>query len=140
LGQRSSPEWVSKFAFRLQANGLEVVVDQWHLKLGDSLPRFMENAVATSDFVLLICTPSYKGRADDRVRGVGYEQDLMTAERLIARHYSKFVPVLREGNWYKALPKWIAGHLGADLRGETYAEDNFQNLVEYLIHAPIRRR
>ncbi len=89
-------EWVSRFAFRLEANGLKVVVDQWHLKLGDSLPRFMETAIGTSDFVLLICTPAYKKRADERVGGVGYEQDLMTAERLVARHYNKFVPVLRE--------------------------------------------
>ncbi len=129
-------EWVSRFAFRLEANGLKVVVDQWHLKLGDSLPRFMEKAISTSDFVLLICTRAYKKRADERVGGVGYEQDLMTAERLVARHYNKFVPVLREGDWYNALPSWIAGHLGVDLRGDKYGEDNFQNLVEHLLHAP----
>ena len=69
--------------------GLTVVVDQWHLKLGDSLARLMEAAVASSDFVLLICTPQYKKRADERVGGVGYEQDLMVAERLVARNYSK---------------------------------------------------
>lgn len=129
-------DWISKFAIRLEANGLEVIVDQWHLKLGDSLPHFMETAVDTSDFVLLICTPTYKKRADERVGGVGYEQDLMTAERLVVRHYSKFVPVLREGDWYNAVPKWIIGHLGADLRGDNYAEDNFQNLVDYLVRSP----
>ncbi len=131
-------EWVSRFAFRLGANGLKVVIDQWHLKLGDSFPRFMEREIATSDFVLLICTPAYKKRADERVGGVGYEQDLMTAERLVARHYNKFLPVLRKGDWYNALPKWIAGHLGVDLRGDKYAEDNFQNLVEHLLRAPLR--
>jgi hypothetical protein len=129
-------EWVSRFAFRLEANGLKVVVDQWHLRLGESLPHFMETAIGTSDFVLLICTPAYKKRADERVGGVGYEQDLMTAERLVARHYNKFVPVLRAGDWYRALPKWIAGQLGVDLRGDRYAGDNFQNLVEHLLHAP----
>jgi hypothetical protein len=131
-------EWVSRFAFRLGANGLKVVIDQWHLKLGDSFPRFMEREIATSDFVLLICTPAYKKRADERVGGVGYEQDLMTAERLVARHYNKFLPVLRKGDWYNALPKWIAGHLGVDLRDDKYAEDNFQNLVEHLLRAPLR--
>ncbi|HXM88213.1 MAG TPA: hypothetical protein VN916_02105, partial [Candidatus Acidoferrum sp.] len=100
------------------------------------LPHFMEMAVGTSDFVLLICTPAYKKRADERVGGVGYEQDLMTAERFVSRHYNKFVPVLREGDWYSAVPSWISGHLGADLRGDTYAEDNFQNLVDYLVLSP----
>lgn len=129
-------EWVSKFAFRLETNGLKIVVDQWHLKLGDKLPHFMETAIRASDFVLLICTPAYKKRADERLGGVGYEQDLMTAERLVAHHYNKFVPVLREGDWRTALPTWIAGHLGADLRGEIYEEDNFQQLVEHLLRAP----
>jgi len=95
----------------------------------------MEKAISTSDFVLLICTREYKKRADEREGGVGYEQDLMTAERLVDRHYSKFVPVLREGDWYNAVPNWITGHLGVDLRGK-YAEDNFQNLVDHLRRAP----
>jgi len=130
-------DWVSKLAFRLEANALEVVVDQWQLKLGGSLPRFMETAIGRCDFVLLICTPEYKKRADERVGGVGYEQDLMTAERLVARDYNKFVPVLREGDWYDAMPTWIAGHLGVDLRGDPFAEDSFQNLIEHLLRAPI---
>jgi len=62
----------------------------------------------------------------------------MTAERLVARHYNKFVPVLRVGDWYNAVPKWITGHLGVDLRGDKYAEDNFQNLVEHLLRSPIQ--
>ena len=97
----------------------------------------METAISTCDFVLLICTREYKKRADQRVGGVGYEQDLMTGERLVAREYNKFVPVLREGDWSNSLPKWIAGHLGVDMRSDPFAEDNFQNLIEHLLRAPI---
>jgi hypothetical protein len=114
-------------------------MDQWNLTLGGSLARFMETAIENSDFVLLICTPQYKKRADERAGGVGYEQDLMIAERSIVRNYNKFIPVLCEGDWYSALPKWITGHLGVDLRGDKYAEDNFQNLVEHLRSAPVIR-
>lgn len=130
-------DWVSRLAFRLEANGLRVVVDQWNTKLGNRLTHFMETAVSSSDFVLLICTPKCKKRADARQGGVGYEQDLMTAERLVEGNQNKFIPVLREGDWRNALPTWIAGHLGADLRGDMYAEDNFQQLVEHLLRAPI---
>lgn len=129
-------DWVSRLAFRLEANGLKVLVDQWNTKLGNSLTHFMETAVSSSDFVLLICTPNYKKRADARKGGVGYEQDLMTAERLVAGNHNKFIPVLREGDWRSALPGWIAGHLGMDLRGDMFAEDNFQQLIEHLLHAP----
>jgi hypothetical protein len=133
-------EWVEKFAFRLKGNGLEVVVDQWNLKLGDSITRFMETAVESCDFVLLICTPQYRLRAEKRTGGVGYEHDLMTAQKLTSGENAKFIPVLRAGTWYTATPKWLAGHLGVDLRGKSYAEDNFQNLVDHLLKSPIRRK
>jgi hypothetical protein len=133
-------DWVSKFAFRLKANGVKVVIDQWSLSLGENIARFMDRAVERSDFVLLVCTPKYKKRADRGEGGVGYEQDLMIAERLVARSYDKFIPVLREGDPYNALPKWIASHLAVDLRGNKYEEGNFQNLVEHLLLAPTSRR
>jgi TIR domain len=131
-------EWVEEFAFRLEASGIEVRIDQWHLKLGDSIARFMEAAIESSDFVLLICTPRYRLRADKREGGVGYEHDLMTAHRLASGEYAKFIPVLRAGTWYTATPKWLAGHLGVDLRGTNYGEDNFQNLVDHLLNSPLR--
>jgi hypothetical protein len=133
-------EWIEKFAFRLKGNGLEVLVDRWNLKLGDSITRFMETAVESCDFVLLICTPQYKLRAENRTGGVGYEHDLMTARKLAVGEYAKFIPILRAGTWYTATPKWIAGQLGVDLRGKNYAEDNFQNLVDHLLKSPIRNR
>ena len=142
MGQPAHKRWVSRFAFRLQSNGLNVIIDQEILKFGDSLSYFMEKAIGLSDFVLLICTTNYKKRADERTGGVGYEQDLMTAEKLMARHDSKFIPVLRKGDWYNALPRWLAGRLGVDLRGadDKRAQDNFQNLVEHLLHSPLARR
>ena len=133
-------EWVEKFAFRLKGNGLEVVVDRWNLKLGDSITRFMETAVESCDFVLLICTPQYKLRAEKRTGGVGYEHDLMTARKLASGEHAKFIPILRAGTWYTATPTWIAGQLGVDLRGKNYAEDNFQNLVDHLLKSSIHKR
>lgn len=102
----------------------------------------MEEAIGLSDFVLVICTTNYKKRADERLGGVGYEQDLMTAERLLAGRDSKFIPVLRNGDWYNALPRWLTGRLGVDLRGanDKRAQDSFQNLVEHLLHSSLTRR
>ena len=134
----SHTDWVEKFAFRLKANGLDVIVDRWHLKLGDSIARFMEAAIESSDFVLLICTPRYRLRADQRSGGVGYEHDLMTARKIASGDNARFIPILRAGTWYTATPKWIAGQLGVDLRGENYAEESFQNLVDHLLKFPIR--
>ncbi len=33
----------------------------------------MERSITGSDYVLIVCTPTYKQKADARVGGVGYE-------------------------------------------------------------------
>ena len=50
-------DWVLEFATRLRGDGVETVLDQWHLVPGDQLPAFMEKAVRESDYVLIVCTP-----------------------------------------------------------------------------------
>ena len=53
-------EWVRLLADSLFANGIDATLDQYDLSLGDRLPQFMEQSIAVSDYVLIICTPSYK--------------------------------------------------------------------------------
>ncbi len=66
-------EWVRKLAERLRADGVDVTLDQWAAVPGDQLPSFMEQAVRTNHFVVIICTPRYKSRSEAREGGVGYE-------------------------------------------------------------------
>lgn len=35
-------QWVLELATRLRANGIDAILDQWDLKPGDDLPKFME--------------------------------------------------------------------------------------------------
>jgi hypothetical protein len=44
-----------------------VTLDQWELQPGDQLPAFMERAVRENDYVLIVCTPLYKRRSDERL-------------------------------------------------------------------------
>jgi len=63
-------EWVSQLATRLRADYIDVVIDDWNLRPGDHLPQFMETAVRESDFVLLVCTPQYQEKANQRIGGL----------------------------------------------------------------------
>ena len=65
--------WVIALATRLRENGVDVVLDCWHLKLGADKTLFMEKAIRENDHVLLICPPKYKEKADSRLGGVGLE-------------------------------------------------------------------
>ncbi len=124
--------WVRNFATRLRNDGVDAKLDEWEVGFGDPLPEFMERAVRENDFVLVICTPKYKERSDGRVGGVGYEGGIMTAELFLRSNHRKFIPVLRRGGWSSAFPSWLSGKKGADLRGESYSEEQYARLVDTL--------
>ena len=121
--------WVREFAEKLRSDGVEVILDQWHLAPGDQLPQFMEKSIRDNDFVLIICTPKYKIKSDKRDGGVGYEGDIITSEVFNQRNQRKFIPILCAGEWSEASPSWLAGKYYIDLRGASYSEDNYNDLL-----------
>lgn len=135
--------WVADLGSRLRADGIDLLLDEWHLRPGDQLPHFMERAVRKSSFVLIICTPRYRQKSDSRSGGVGYEGNVITAELYTAGNERKFVPILREGEWTEAAPSWLLGKMYLDLRGDPYSEANYNQLVNTLhglvAHAPVVR-
>ena len=116
------PTWVRDLAARLRHDGVETILDQWHAVPGDSLSRFMEQAVAQNDFVIIVCTPNYKRKSDARAGGVGYEGDIMTGEVMVHGNRRKFVPVLRDGEWPNAAPSWLLASYYVDLRGADWGQ------------------
>jgi len=120
--------WVLGLATRLRSDGINTLLDVWHLTPGCRGPHFMESAVRESDFVLAICTPGYKDRSDHRKGGAGYEGHIITGELVVNLGTAKFIPVLREGEWASALPTWSAGISGIDLR-DPERESEYRRLV-----------
>jgi hypothetical protein len=92
----------------------------------------MEKAIRENQFVLIICTPGYKQRADERKGGVGYEGDVITGEVVTMQNHRKFIPVLRSGEWVNAAPTWVAGKYFIDLRGSPYSSIHYADLVATL--------
>lgn len=129
----SHKDWVRELGTQLRADGIETILDQWHAVPGDQLPAFMESAVRDNDFVLVICTPRYKARSDNRSGGVGYEGDVMTAEVYTTQDQRKFIPVLRAGEWLDSAPSWMKGKYYIDLRGNPYSASAYNDLLDTLL-------
>ncbi len=125
-------EWVRLLADSLFANGIDATLDQYDLSLGDRLPQFMEQSIAVSDYVLIICTPSYKKKSDNRNGGVGYEGHIISDELLTTGNERKFIPVIRKGTVQTAMPKCLSGKLGIDLSNEQNYFVNFNDLITTL--------
>jgi len=124
--------WVRELATKLSSDGVNAVLDQWETAPGDQLAEFMESAVRDSNFVLIICTPGYKAKADRREGGVGYEGDIMTAEVFTQKSRRKFIPILRGKYWNESAPSWLLGSYYIDLSDEPYREDGYEDLLSTL--------
>ncbi len=124
--------WVLDFAKHLRSKGVDVTLDQWNLGLGDNRLQFMEKSVTGSEFVLVICTPTYAERSEERSGGVGYESNIITSRIAEKAGKQKFIPVLRSGDWPTSVPAWLKFAVGCDLRGEPYQADQFQQLLKTL--------
>jgi hypothetical protein len=126
--------WVIELARRLRSDGIASVVDEWEIGPGDSLTYFMEQAVANSDFVILVCTPSYKKKFDDRTAGAGYEAELIAGQALVHRQRRKFIPVLRGDEWATSAPMLFLGLYYVDLRGDLASVGQRYRLLTDAIH------
>ena len=131
---KAHEDWVRALATRLYTEGgVNVILDKWHLRMGMQDPVFMETAVTESDFVLVVCTPAYAKKANDRSGGVGYEAMIITGELAADIQQRKFIPVLRAGGWdATSMPRWLTARNGADLRGDPYDENQYNLLVREL--------
>ncbi len=123
--------WVYSLVKHLrQANEITVLVDK-DLKPGHHFLRVIEKAITEADYVLIICTPRYKEKADSGSGGVGYEGGIISNEIYCNHNASKFIPVLREGSFSTALPTFCAGRKGVDLSNDS--ADEFRALVQTIL-------
>lgn len=136
---REHRQWVLDLATRLTEDGIEVILDRWHLHPGGDLPHFMESSVRESDYVLVICTPEYSKKADARKGGVGWEAMIITSELAAQILKHKFIPILRDGEWgHTSQPAWIGSKAGIDLRATPYEEEQYELLLRELHQSTLK--
>lgn len=128
-------KWVKNLATQLRNNGIDAKLDQWEVIPGDQMPHFMEKSVRENDFVIIVCTPKYKNKSEERIGGVGYEGDIITAEVLQNSNHRKFIPILKSGTKDTSLPTWLKGKYFVDLSSDQHFENNFEDLMTTLLNS-----
>jgi hypothetical protein len=125
-------DWVLTFATRLRLESVDVVLDEWNLGLGENRFHFMERSVVSAEFILLVCTPIYAEKSNDRDGGVGYESNIITTQIAEKTDKQKFIPILRAGDWKSALPVWLKHIVGCNLSANPYSESEYKKLLRTL--------
>lgn len=123
-------DWVGQLANDLQ-EGFNVIIDI-DIPLGEDIIKFMEKSVRDSDKVLLILTPEYKRKADNREFGAGYETKLITTEIYNNDDTIKFIPIVRKGSFKTSYPMYLGMRNGLDMTKDELYEHNLEILKRNL--------
>jgi hypothetical protein len=121
--------WVVRLATRLESNGVEVVLDQWDVGLGHDLAKFMEQGLTGSDRVICICSDAYIRKANEGMRGVGYEKKIITAPMLTNSGDSHVIPILRNVTTEPPVPTFLSATRYVDFREDESFEEKYKELI-----------
>lgn len=135
-----SPEhkqWVSELAAQLRHNGIDAILDQWDLGLGDDITRFMERGIVDADRVLVICTGQYVKKANTDEGGVGYERMIVNAELVQNLGTDKFIPIIRQVSGKQKTPTFLGTRVYADFRNDSQFDAECEKLTRELHEMPI---
>lgn len=133
--------WVINLSTELVENGVDVILDKWHLKEGQDAYAFMEKMVTDPDIkkVAVICDQVYAQKADHRKGGVGTETQIISPELYSKSEQGKFVAILSEknenGNPY--LPTYYKPRIYIDLSSDELYASNFEQLLRWIYDKPL---
>ena len=129
-------KWVLELAQRLRNAGVDAILDQFRVGLGDELGGFMEKSVAESDRIIMVCTDNYVTKANSGLGGVGYEKMIMTAEYMTNIDSNKVIPLIRQNGTHN-VPIFLQTRLHINFSREDEYELQFDNLLREIHQAPL---
>lgn len=123
-------DWVRGLGEYLTHSGIEVLLDQWDVALGDDLAAFMEKGIRKTDRVIMVCTDAYVEKANNGTGGVGYEKTIATAEILrSAENRRRFIPIVRNVAGNEKIPTFFGAALYLDLSDGKDSDESRKELL-----------
>jgi len=132
---------VQRLAEALYQGGVYVRLDIWDVRPGEQFPLFMNESLDRCDYILVVCTPAYKQKADKGTGGAGYETSVVSADILSGkRDRVQVVPVLCSGTPEDALPNYLKGAYYVDMRQPSDFAFGVAELLEHFHKRPAYAR
>ena len=133
-------EWVLNLATRLVKNGVDVILDQWDLRLGGDLPSFMEGGLTEVDRIICVCSETYVSKANIGSGGVGYEKMILTSELMNNINSEKILPLIRNNKAPKVTPVFLQTKRYIDFRNDADYESSYSTLIKEIHGELIKAR
>jgi len=98
----------------------------------------MESGIRDSDKVIMICTPNYLKKSNERLGGVGVENTIITGEFYDKEKVNKYIPIVRnyKQNLHECLPTYLKSKYSIDFNKESEYKIKFDELVRKILNIP----
>lgn len=131
--------WVLKLATDLRNHGVDVIFDQWDIRLGNDLQFFMEQGLTDSSFVLCICSDKYVEKANGGIGGAGYEKRIIASEIMKNNDKRYIIPIIKGNSGAEKVPTFLSGLKYVDFDNRNYF-DCYQELLERIYDEDIKKK
>jgi hypothetical protein len=131
--------WVLKLASDLIKNGIDVLIDVWDLdRYKNDLNFFMESGIREADKVIMICTPKYAKKANERSGGVGIENTIITGEFYDKTKSGKYITIAKNysKNFTECLPSYVQSRYTIDFNNNEDYRNSFDELIRKILNVP----
>jgi hypothetical protein len=134
-------ERVLALSNRLREIGVDAELDRYHVRPPQGWPHWCEEQLRldVSSFVLVVCTPTYRTRVENRVgadegRGVYWEGAIIYNYLYNAKGNSRFIPVLLDDAPEAAIPLPLDGQTRYRIRAFEFTDPGFDAIYRELTH------
>lgn len=126
--------WVLQLATRLRLNGVNVILDQWNLKLGSDLASYMERGLSQSQRVICVCSETFVKKANNGIGGAGYEKQIMTAELIKDQNTNWVIPLIKNNQGEKKTPTFLSGRMYISFEESNLYESKYEELLRDILN------
>lgn len=135
--------WVLKLAADLIKSGIKVLVDEWDLSnYKNDINVFMESGIRECNYVIMVCTPNYAQKANNREGGVGTENTIITGEYYDEKTGEKYIPIVKDysTNFKESLPTYLKTKYAIDFKDDSKYKQKFDELLRRILKVPKFKR
>jgi len=133
--------WVLKLATDLrQRMGVDVILDQWDLRIGSDLALYMEQGLNNSAMVLCICSDKYVEKANQGRGGTGYEKMIMTRSLIKTSYIDYIIPIIRNNTLEEKLPTFLGTKLYIDFSNDKEYLNNISKLTSRIYNEDLTKK
>ena len=128
---KTHKEWVKKFASDLRENGIDAILDDWYVRLGDSFTEYMTSMIDIANVVLFIMTKESVAAVESKKEGAVKFEMQLAVSRKISGEKLRVIGIYREGDKI-AVP--LRDNRYADFRDDYKYDENLKALVDDLLN------